>query len=90
LYESVWQSVKQCLESCAQQDQGSRKRHEQKVLNHVRRQHFVIERTQRRRDRQQDEEQADHKTAGMPGLDAVEVQPAKAKPSTQVDKGNEN
>jgi hypothetical protein len=82
--------VKQWLDRCAQQDQGRRKRHEQKVLNHVRRQHFVIERTQLRRDRQPDEEQAEHKTAGTPGLNAVEVQPAKAKPSTQVYKDDEN
>src|SRR6266481_803604 len=55
LRETMRQPVKQCLDRRAQQDQGSCKGHEQKVLNHVRRQHFVIERTQRRRDRQPDE-----------------------------------
>jgi len=86
----MWQPVKQCLDRCAQQDQGSRTGHEEKVLHHVRRQHFVIERTQRGRDRQPDKEQAEHKTAGAPGLNAVEVKPAKAKPSTQVYKDDEN
>ncbi|MGA7136082.1 MAG: hypothetical protein WBZ14_00285 [Terriglobales bacterium] len=60
------------------------------MLNHVRRQHFVIERTQRRRDRQPDEEQAEHKTGATPGPNAVEVKPAKVKPSTDVYKGDEN
>jgi hypothetical protein len=42
----------------------------------------VIERTQRRRDRQPDEEKAEHKTAATPDLNAIEAKAAKAKPST--------
>ncbi len=89
-HHSRRKSVKKKQSGRSEQQQRRPKRGKQQMLNHVDRQQFLVESSERRAQRHPDQKQPEKKAVGAPARNDVHGSRAKIKPSAQVQECRDN